>query len=93
MKLIIVTDYNLPSDGYKPMCGTCKYRGNVSITYDVANGIPIMLKGKLKNVTITGVHCNHPSTPNKLVQYEYICDNFCPVNDLLKRIFLTKRLI
>lgn len=92
MKLIIVTDYYLENK-HKPMCGTCKYRGNVSIAYDVGGGIPIMLDGELKNVRVTGVHCDHPDATDVTVEYDSMCDRFYPINDLFKRIFLTKRLI
>ena len=91
MKIIIVQDYVLENQ-YRPMCGTCKHRGNVSIAYDFnASGIPAVLDGD--KIRVTGVHCDHPDTPGIQVQYDSICDKYYPVNETLKRILLTKRLI
>jgi len=83
MKIVILKEFYLENK-YKPMCGTCKYRGNVRIAWDPT---------KPKNTQITGITCDHPQAIDKSVEFEDICDEFYPVNDTLKRIFLTKRLL
>ena len=82
MKLEIVQEYALTKD--KPMCGTCRFRGNVSTAWD---------PGAPDKVLITGVRCNHPLTTDETTKYDSICNQYGPVNDTLARLFATKRLI
>ena len=82
MKLEIVQEYALTKD--KPMCGTCKFRGNVSTAWDPAAE---------DSVLITGVQCNHPLAVDENTKYDSICEQYTAVNDTLARLFATKRLI
>ena len=83
MKIVILKEFYLENK-YKPMCGTCKYRGNVRIAWDPTQP---------QDSRITGITCGHPTVIDKSVEFEDICDKFYPVNEELKRIFLTKRLL
>ena len=93
MKIIVVKEIYLENP-YRPMCGTCAFRGQVSVVSDTTSA-PV----KLGTTTITGVRvlevkCEHPDTPEKIaVDITDICDKFKSVNDILNRIFMTKRLI
>jgi len=82
MKIIIVPEFAIPYD-YRMICGTCRHRGNVSTAWD---------PGANDNVRITGVECNYNSTRIS-VKYEDKCEHYSPVNDILKRVMLNKRLI
>lgn len=83
MKIVILKEFYLENK-YKPCCGTCKYRGNVSTVWDPTEP---------DNTRVVQMSCTNPNTVNNDVGYYDICDLFDPANDTLKRIFLTKRLL
>jgi len=86
MKLIILRDIVPLTTNYKPICGTCHFRGNISVSSRSQNG-------NVVHEVVTGVKCIHPSMYNQNVEYDHKCGHYAPVNSTLARIFYTKRLI